>query len=361
VLTTITCALGAHSKLSVFLFALLMLIKRPFKSFPELAENVEFMHNQLHTVLGASGAIGRAVISELQSRNLPVRAVARRSTYPAVETVAADLLNSEEAHRVIAGSSHVYLCVGLPYRTAVWATQWPQLMRNMIDACAAANANLIFFDNVYLYGPPPLQVPFDEGHPQNPVTKKGQARKQTADLLMNEFQTGRIKGLIGRSADFYGPYAVNGPFYISFLERMLKGKSPQSIYPTAVHHTYAYTGDLAKALVMLALDSSAYGQVWHLPAGAPITLSEVTMLFNVVMNTGFTVSQLPDLLQKILSLFIPPLREVREMRYQFDHEYVISFEKFLKRFPDFRSTQYETGIREMIKSFEESETLKKNI
>jgi nucleoside-diphosphate-sugar epimerase len=319
------------------------------------------MNNSLHTVLGASGAIGRAVINELTQLQLPVRAVERNVTHPSLETKAANLLNLQEARAAIAGSSHVYLCIGLPYRASVWTRQWPIVMQNVIDACAAAHASLIFFDNVYLYGPPPLSVPFDETHAQLPETKKGKIRKQINDLLVQAFQQGIISGVIGRSADFYGPYAVNGPLYISFLERMMKGKAPQSLYPLNVPHTYAFTGDLAKALVTLAQNSSSYGQAWHLPVGRPITLNELTDIFNQVLDTTFRTTQLPALLQQILSLFIPPIREVREMLYQFESPYVMSYEKFQRRFPDFQTTSYEEGIRIMIDSFRHSPAPKKNV
>ncbi len=318
------------------------------------------MNNPLHTVLGASGAIGRAVISELQFRNLPVRAVERNAAHPQLPAVAANLLNSEEARQAIVGSSHVYLCIGLPYRADVWKLQWPMVMENVIDACAEAGANLIFFDNVYMYGPPPLRVPFDENHPQQPITKKGQARKQTVNILLEAIANGKVNGVIGRAADFYGPYAVNSPFYISFLERMLQGKAPQSLFPLDVKHTYAYTTDLSQALVMLALDPSTYKQVWHLPVGEPITMNEATDLFNKVLGTAYRTPYLPALMQQLLTLFIPPIREVREMLYQFESPYVLSYEKFRKHFQNFRTTSYEDGSRAMVESFQQELSLKKN-
>jgi len=319
------------------------------------------MKNSLHTVLGASGAIGRAVISELQFRNLPIRAVERNAIHPQLPTVSANLLHPEETQQAIAGSTHVYLCIGLPYRADVWKLQWPMVMENVIDACAETGANLIFFDNVYMYGPPPLRVPFDENHPQQPLTKKGTARKQTAAILLEAQAKGKVNGVIGRAADFYGPNAVNSSLYISFLERMLQGKAPQSLFPLDVKHTYAYTADLGRALVMLALDPSTYNQAWHLPVGEPITIHEVTDIFNKTMVTSYRTAYLPGFMQHLLALFIPPIREVREMIYQFESPYVMAYEKFQRQFPEFRATPYEDGIRAMINSFQQSPSQKKNI
>lgn len=310
---------------------------------------------QLHTVLGASGAVGQAVIAELQTRKLPIRAVSRSVHIADVENVQANLLNPGEAKQAIQGSGYVYLCVGLPYDSKVWQRDWPILIQTVIEACAATDARLIFLDNVYMYGPAPLTVPFDETHSQAPTSKKGQVRKTTADLLLSAMESGTVKALIGRSADFYGPGAVFSPFYISFLERMLAGKAPQSIAVPNVTHTYAHVGDNGKALVALALDEKAYGQTWHLPVGPPITVEAMTGLFNQALGSNHRVSFLPNWLRGILSLFIQPLREMKEMMYQYDTPYVMNSQKFLAHFPDFEVTSYEQGVREMIDSFQKNE------
>lgn len=187
------------------------------------------MSSQLHTVLGATGGVGSAVVAELQKRNLPLRAVEQTKQVPGINTVNADLLDPAGAKTAIEGSTHVYLCVGLLYDIKVWKRDWPCLMQNVIEACSASGARLIFLDNVYMYGPSPLAVPFGENHSQQPISEKGKLRKALADQLMQAFSSGKVKGLIGRAADFYGPGAKNSVFYISVADRMLKGKGPQFI------------------------------------------------------------------------------------------------------------------------------------
>ncbi|NJL77025.1 MAG: NAD-dependent epimerase/dehydratase family protein [Saprospiraceae bacterium] len=184
------------------------------------------MKDQIHTVLGASGATGRAIIKELQSRNFKFKAVTQSQKMEGIATLHTNLLNAEEATKVIQNSDYVYLCVGLPYQSKVWAKDFPVLMQNVIKACEIANAKLIFLDNVYMYGAP-FSVPFDEQEPQNPTSKKGIARKQTADLLLSAMADNKIKAVIGRSADFYGEFATNSTLYNSFLQNILKGKAPQ--------------------------------------------------------------------------------------------------------------------------------------
>jgi nucleoside-diphosphate-sugar epimerase len=200
----------------------------------------------------------------------------------------------------------------------------------------------------------PLSVPFDEQEPQNPTSKKGVARKQTADLLLKAMADKKIKAVIGRSADFYGEHSTNSALYNSFLQNILKGKAPQVLGKKDVTHTYAYSGDNGKALVALALDDSTYGQVWHLPVGKPITFYEVNNIMNSVLGTTFTLSYLPGMMRKILSLFIPPIKEVEEMLFQFEKPYEMNFDKFKKQFPDFQVTSYQDGIKNMVQSFQKN-------
>ncbi|NJK82515.1 MAG: NAD-dependent epimerase/dehydratase family protein [Saprospiraceae bacterium] len=309
------------------------------------------MKNQIHTVLGASGASGRAVIKELQTKNYTIRAVERNSKTKDVAGVAADLLKADDAINAIKGSAYVYLCVGLPYQAKIWQRDWPLLIQNVIKACEQTNAVLIFLDNVYMYERP-LAVPFSENQPQNPTTIKGKARKQTADLLLNAIANKKIQGVIGRSADFYGEYTTNSMFYASFLENLLKGKSGQYLSKNNVLHTYAYVGDNAKALVALATDPTTYGQVWHLPVGKPISPNEINRLMNASLGVNYELKFVPTLMRKLLGLFIKPIAEVEEMLYQFETDYIMDCQKFMTHFPNFELTPYEVGISKMIQSFQ---------
>lgn len=234
-------------------------------------------------------------------------------------------------------------------------------MRNVINACIANHARLIFLDNVYMYGPAPLQQPFDESHPQQPESEKGKARKAALDLLKSAMDEGTVQAVIGRAADFYGPYATNSMLYVSFLERMLQGKAPQLLSPPDVPHTYTDTVDIGRALVTLALAEDTYGQTWHLPVNPPVTMEEITMIYNRLLGTSFKALMLPFWLQRLIGLFLPPLREVQEMNYQFRSPYVMSDRKFREQFPEFEATAYEEGLERMVQHFSTPKTLYRSI
>jgi nucleoside-diphosphate-sugar epimerase len=308
-------------------------------------------NKQLHLVLGGAGAIGQAVIKELQKRSLSLKVIERSKKIEGIETINIDLMDKEKTRKAIIGATHVYLCVGLPYDSKIWKTQWPTLIQNVINACSLAKAKLIFLDNIYMYGPAPLSIPFDELESQDPQTRKGKVRKTIADMILEAHKTKKIQAVIGRSADFYGPNAKNSSLYIGFLQRTLNGKNPQWLSKPNQEHTYAFTTDNGKALVELALNDSTYGEVWHLPVGKKITIEEILKIINKELNTNYKISYMPKFLLAISSFFVPILKEVKEMLYQFNNTYDMSCKKFQKKFPDFKVTDYKKGIQEMIKSF----------
>jgi uncharacterized protein YbjT (DUF2867 family) len=67
------------------------------------------------TILGAGGVIANEVVKLLSARKHPFRLVARNaSPVPgATEMISADLSDKEQTVRAVAGSSIVYLLVGL--------------------------------------------------------------------------------------------------------------------------------------------------------------------------------------------------------------------------------------------------------
>lgn len=295
-----------------------------------------------HVVLGGAGAVGHAVIDELNRRGIRPVGVERAHPVGGVEMHTADILDAGEAVDVIRGATHIYLCVGLPYRTDVWAREWPRIMRNVCGAAEREGSRIIFFDNIYCYGPPPLHNPITEDHEQSPVSRKGQIRKEIADRLMAGHAEGRYRAIIARSADFYGPTAKNSLLEHLMIERMRQGK--HALWPGDPErpHSFTYVPDAGRAMVTLALDEDAYGQAWHLPTDAPPwTPANIAAELGRLLGGSKIVTHPP----KILTPLIPALRELGEVGYQFEHPYMFSDEKFRRRYPDFQVTPMREGLQ----------------
>jgi nucleoside-diphosphate-sugar epimerase len=303
----------------------------------------------MHVILGAGGAIGTPLAAELLARQQRVRAVSRGGEAPAgVEAIRADLNSPDDVLKAVAEGSTVYLLAGLKYDRRVWQEQWPRIMRNVVRACSAKGARLIFFDNVYLYGP--VDGPMTEETPVRPTSRKGEIRAGIVDFLHNEMAAGRVTAAIARAADFYGPNAdKTSAASILVFQRLAAGRSAQVFVDADRKHSYTYTLDCAKALCLLADAEDAFAQTWHLPTAHPaLTGREFIGVAAQALGVAPRVSTLPAWMMKAAGLVVPMMRELSEMLYQNDRDYLFDSSKFERRFA-FTPTPYADGIRACVR------------
>lgn len=303
----------------------------------------------MQTILGASGTIGSLLAKELTAYTDHLRLVSRnpKKVNETDELFPADLSDASQVEKAIAGSEIVYLLVGFEYILKVWQDKWPALMQATINACIKHHAKLVFFDNVYLYDISAIPHMTEES-PINPPSKKGMVRRQIADMLMTAVKTGKLTGLIARSADFYGPNNDKSFLIEVVYKNIKKGKKPNWFIKADKKHSFTYTPDAAKATAILGNTADAYGQVWHLPTDKnSLTGKEMISLFTKEMNVANKVFVLPIWLLKLLGLFMPLMKEMPEMMYQYDRDYVFDSAKFQKHF-NFSPTNYQQGVKETI-------------
>ncbi len=304
----------------------------------------------MQTILGAGGTIANELAKALPEFTNQIRLVSRQPK-PVNETdelVTVDLSDAQATEQAVKGSEVVYLTVGLPYRTKIWQEQWPVIMRNVIEACKQARARLVFFDNIYMYDPNFLSFMTEET-PIGPVSRKGQVRKQVADMLLAEMQTGNLQALIARSADFYGPSIKNNSVLTEIVFNPLaKGQKARWLVSVDFKHSFTYTPDAGKALALLGNTQDAFGQVWHLPtASNPPTGKEWITMIAEALSASPKYQVLSVNMLRFLGWFVPTLKETVEMLYQYDRDYLFSSQKFEKTF-SFTPTSYQDGIAEIV-------------
>jgi len=300
----------------------------------------------VHVILGAGGAIGTPLAAELLKNGTHLRTVSRTGRGPdGAEKASADLTDGADVLRVVEQGSTVYLLAGLAYDRRVWREQWPRIMRNVVSACESKNARLIFFDNVYLYGK--VEGPMTEATPVRPSSTKGELRAEIAGFLESKIAARRITAMITRAADFYGPYSEQtGIPSILVFQRLAAGKAAQVLVRADARHSYTYTLDCARALRVLAGADDVWGQVWHLPTAHPaLTGREFVELAACELGVATRITVTPRWMVRVGGLFSTLLREVGEMLYQNEADYVFDSSKFERRFA-FTPTPYEEGIRE---------------
>ena len=299
----------------------------------------------MQTILGAGGAIGTELLNELVRKRKPVRLVGRspKQVQGVAETVSADLSDLPQTISAVAGSTVVYLLVGLKYEVKVWRELWPRIMSNAIEACKLADAKLIFFDNVYMYGK--VVGPMTENTPFNPCSRKGEIRAQIANTLLDEVKAGKLTAMIARSADFYGPDAKTSVPNLLVFERLAKGAKPSCLVSDSVPHSYTYTPDAGKSLALLADTETAWNQTWHVPtAPKPPDGGDFIRLAakEFAVEPKYRILSRP--LIKIGGFFDSDIRESYEMLYQSDSPYVFESSKFARAFGQ-EPTSYAEGVR----------------
>ena len=300
----------------------------------------------MQTILGANGTIGSVLAKELRNYTDRIRLVSRnpRRVNDSDELFPADLLIPGMVEKAVEGSDVVYLVVGLDYKLDVWKEKWPKLMRATIDACTKHKAKLVFFDNVYMYDINSIPHMTEES-PINPPSKKGAVRRQLVKMIMDDVKSGRVRALIARSADFYGPENEKSFVTEMVYKNLKKGKTPNWFIDAGKKHSFTFTPDAAKATALLGNTDDAYNQVWHLPTdNKTLTGREFISLFAKELEAKSRVFVIPMWLLKVLGLFIPILKEMPEMMYQYDRDYFFDSSKFEKRF-NFRPTTYQEGIK----------------
>ena len=243
----------------------------------------------------------------------------------------------------------MYLVAGLTYSIKVWNEQWPIIMRNVVEACSAKNSKLLFFDNVYSYGK--VNGVMTEDTPLNPSSKKGELRAKLIEYLNEEIKKKNITALVARAADFYGPYTEKtSGISISVLDKLLKGKKAQWFCNAKAKHSFTYTGDCGKALYLLSKSESNFNQTWHMPTAQPAkTGEELIKIAAEKLDAKADYTVLKKWLFKLMGPFNPLIKELTEMLYQYEDDYIFDSSKFDKKF-DFSPTPYEIGIEESIKS-----------
>jgi nucleoside-diphosphate-sugar epimerase len=300
----------------------------------------------MQTILGANGTIGQVLAKELLSYTDKIRLVSRnpRKVNESDELFAADLSNPENVDKAVEGSEVVYLVVGFDYKLNVWEEKWPKLMRAVLDACIKYNSRLVFFDNVYMYDINAIPHMTEESL-INPPSRKGAVRKHIAQMIFDEVKAGKLLALIARSADFYGADNEKSVVMEIGYKNLKKGKSANWFINADKKHSFTFTPDAAKATALLGNTVDAYNQVWHLPTDKNIlTGREFVNLFAKELNVKSRVLVMPMWLIKLMGLFVPVLKEMPEMMYQYDRDYFFDSSKFEKRFK-FNTTTYQEGVR----------------
>lgn len=286
----------------------------------------------MQTILGSGGAVGNELAKALADYTTDIRLVARnpKKVNENDQLVRADLKNPVEIDQAISGSEIVYVTIGFEYSKKVWKETWVPFIRSVIESCKKHKARLVFFDNVYMYDRDYLSKMTEET-PLRPTSVKGEVRTEVAQLIMKAVNDKAITALIARAADFLG--TKNSVPVETIYKNFKKGKPADLLASADKIHNFTWVPDAGKATAILGNTPDAYNQVWHLPSiREKLTMKQWVELFASEMNTKPKIRILPIWMMGILGIFVPIMKEFKEMAYQNDRDYYFVSSKFEKRF-----------------------------
>lgn len=304
--------------------------------------------NELHVIFG-TGPLGIAVMKELRAKGKHIRMVNRsgKGNFPAkVEVVKGDATNPNSTREICKGATVVYNCAQPSYTE--WPIKFPPLQAGIIEGAAAAEAKFVSAENTYMYGEVP--GPQTEDLPYAAKTRKGRARAQMAQTLMEVHKSGKVRATIGRASDFYGPGVLGSIVGDMVFYQALEGRKVTFVGNLDVPHTYTFINDFGKGLVVLGEREEALGEIWHIPSAETLTTHQfLTLVFEEAGQTP-NIGVAPSIVLKAMGLFNPMVREVAEMLYEFEQPFIIDHNKYERAFGS-DTTPHREGIRQTLEWF----------
>jgi len=272
-----------------------------------------------HIVLGA-GPVGRAVVTSLAARDIEPAVVTRTGTaVPGAISRPADISDPVQLAAAVAGADVVFQCAQPGYHR--WPQEFPGLQARIVEAAAAAGALLVVAENLYGYGP--VAGPLTQDLPLAAATRKGAVRAQMWRDLEAAHRAGRVRVVAGRASDFFGPGADGSAVGARFFGPLAQGKAAEVIGDPDRLHTYTYVPDFGEALVRLADAPQTWGRAWHVPNSPTVSTRQFAERAAAIAGTQPRLRRLARWQLRLIGTFMPAVREMVEMLYEFEQDWVV--------------------------------------
>lgn len=275
----------------------------------------------LHVIVG-KGPVGTTTAQLLAAHGHEVRVLSRSGgvSTESIEHRAVDAADAEAVAAAAQGAAALYNAVNPAYDR--WATDWPPVARALLAAAERSGAVLVTMGNLYGYGRP--SGPMTQESPLAATDTKGRVRAGMWAEALAAHEAGRVRVTEARAADFVGPQA---PASHSHLMRQLpalrRGRRAWVVGDPDVRRGWSYLPDVAATLAVLGTDERALGRAWHVPSSIRTQREALRDLARAMGAPEARVSGLPWGLLRAAGLAVPMLREIVDVRHQFDQDYVI--------------------------------------
>lgn len=303
---------------------------------------------QVHVVFGA-GQIGAPLAEMLVKRGHEVRMIRRSAgTAPhGVQLRTGDAGDPTFVAEATHGASVLYHCMNPEYSVATWSRELPRLREALRAAAAHHGARIVLLDNLYMLGRPRGTL-LSETSPIDPCSKKGEIRAREWQAWLDTHRRGDARVTCGRGSDFYGPGATQSYFGDAFMPKALGSHVALTLVRLDTPHSYSYTHDIAEGLATLGdAGDDACGRWWMLPCAQAESTQAMIDRLGSAMGHELKLQSMPSIAMKGLSIFMPMMRELGEMGYQWSEPFVADDRAFRRVFGA-TATTLDAGARAMV-------------
>ena len=171
-------------------------------------------------------------------------------------------------------------------------------------------------------------TPLTEDLSISATTSKGQTRAGMTLELLDAGAAGRVRVAVGRASDFFGPGVTESTLGSHVFANVIARRRADFIGNPGLLHTFSYVPDVAAGLATLGTDPRSVGQVWNL--SGPETITTRALIDIVADRFGHPVAirNVPKIALRVLGVFSPMMRELAEMSYEFDQQFVLDTSKY---------------------------------
>ncbi len=306
--------------------------------------------NRLRTigVLGATGAIGRALGDVFEQHDADYRVVSRSrpltACFPHADAVPADLLDAACVERAVTGLETIFFAPGIA-RTD--CENLVPMTRNVLAAAARAGVRrLVAITSIAAYGVTAAER-VSERHAHAPSGREGAVRNEQEQLILSAHDAHGLRTLVVHLPGVYGPHADRG-FVNHFMREALAGKAAPYVGSTALPHEYLFVPDAAETLIRLTMDDGAFGRCWNLGGAGTITGDEFFAQVELAIGHSVRVHHVNKLMLHTLGLFIGFARESAEMFELAEQSVILDDSALHARIANVHKTSYADGIARTI-------------
>ncbi|HYO36239.1 MAG TPA: NAD-dependent epimerase/dehydratase family protein [Geodermatophilus sp.] len=276
----------------------------------------------LHVIVG-KGPVGTTTAELLAARGHRVRVLSRSggTSTDTAEHRRVDATDAAALTRAAAGAAALYNAVNPEYHR--WATDWPPVAAALLTAAERTGAVLVTTSNLYVYGRP--TGPMTPESPLAATDTKGRVRVAMWRDALAAHETGRIRMTEARAGDFVGPQVPPAHSHlVRQLDTLRRGRRAWVVGDPDAPRSWSYLPDVAATLAALGTDERALGRAWHVPSSPPRSQRQALAELAAAMGRPpVPVSGLPWAVLSAIGLVAPRMREIVDVRHQFDQEYVL--------------------------------------